>query len=1444
MTAPHIPHDSIDALIARQLPDWLSKARSADLQVLHQSLLAQQRAQHALNQQLGPLMAIDRFAEPLLVKALKDRTGLTLDVRRSTLFVQWNELRPVVPASLPLPVVQHRHTQSLLAAALHNFAEPETVAGAFATGSALTDETGRLIGLSPGAFAQLCRTLDVGQAYQDYLRQRFLPCGALGTESQSASMLDTLLEAQLRTRLEVDVRLACLKGEIDAATSEHLLALTVVPAPMRRADAMPSSHQLYVLGHKLHGGMAFSGQVSGVIAWLPGDTPGALIVAASWEALYQAIGRRLREPDYARRFLRFIGEAEKLAFTAALDACLQADPGSSTLQLDGRALAIKSTLLGYLRQVHVAKVQGDARALAVPTDDEDRQVRSRRLQGLLAAGLDLLGLAALVVPGLGEVMLGVAAIQVAHEVYEGYEAWQLGDREAALGHLFAVARGLAEGAVIGGSTALAGKALARVAFVDDLCPVSLDSKRMRLCDGRLGDYRQATMGHAIGELAGTGAQRSLTLPQGRYRVQRRQPGEPWRIIHPGNTKAFAPRLANNGAGGWWHALERPQQWRGAQELLRRLGSEFSDVTQTQAQALLQATAYDEARLRRLLLEDAEPPARLVDGLERMRLHARSPDLPPEAIELALASDVAPLPGESILRRHFPGLSRRSANEVLKGATADQVRILTTSRKVPLAMAERIRWQVRACRLDKAREGLRRGRMLSRDSERLTLGLLDHLAPWPAGIRLELRDTTVEGALLVRSGKASAPQLHVVLKQGNGYLAADAEGRGVPGAQSGDRLGQALLWHLRAPQRALLGDAASTADTLIDHLAAKLAWAQELAAGWIGLADVGTGVRPPVRWGDGRLGYALSGRPGSSRQALEQGIRQVYPTFDDAQLQRYVSERLQTGDNLWSHVNDLHQQLRSLESALATWQREAGDVAQMTTRSRVAGQLLRCWRRQSPMMGDGYHLLIDGESLDCLPVLPAEVSFSHVKHLSLRNLGLSTIDSTFLSRFNGLRRLELDGNRLSSLTDALGGLRSLVELDLSDNNIHLDTQANRTLARLTALEVLHLDRNPLGLQPELRDLVRLRRVHLRATGLTSVPNGLLRLSGLEYADLRDNRIVTLEQTLFTLPRRRLEHIALHDNPLSRASLAQLDSFQQAGRSPLRRLQRHLLGDTAARDAWLKGLDNDARAMCLAQWDNLAHEDGSGDLLRLLSDLRDTQDARQRFGALRSRVWAVVQACEQDARLRSELFELAARPRSCTDSVALNFSYLEVRAQVHGRTAGQSGMAAEPSLLRLGRELFRLEQMERLVALDIQDREEAGDVFDEVEVRLAYRVNLRESLELPGQPDDMRYENCAQVSAQEVEQMREQILGAENPAQLSMSLAGHRFWQEHLLTTYAQRFTASDLPFYQRLESLAEALDDMAEGEYLEAIDRVAEAREAARRALIEQLTLEAWRRFLD
>ncbi|XP_039909789.1 geranylgeranyl transferase type-2 subunit alpha [Hirundo rustica] len=106
-------------------------------------------------------------------------------------------------------------------------------------------------------------------------------------------------------------------------------------------------------------------------------------------------------------------------------------------------------------------------------------------------------------------------------------------------------------------------------------------------------------------------------------------------------------------------------------------------------------------------------------------------------------------------------------------------------------------------------------------------------------------------------------------------------------------------------------------------------------------------------------------------------------------------------------------------------------------------------------------------------------------LSLSAKGLTSVP--LLERLAALTRLELSGNELRALPAALGALRRLRELDLSRNRIS-ELGAAPPLPRL---ELLRLDRNPIGHAPALSPLAawpRLARLGLAETPLGSAPHG--------------------------------------------------------------------------------------------------------------------------------------------------------------------------------------------------------------------------------------------------------------------------------------------------------------------------------------------------------------------
>ncbi|MCE7763635.1 hypothetical protein GQL56_13370 [Pseudomonas putida] len=1377
------PPESIDALIARRLPNWLHSASPDHLEALHRALRLQQKRAQAVRELMALIAPLDQFAEALLDQALLRDFQIKTDVRTSRVrIVQELYVPPVFPTAPRVPYL-HTSTRPLLAAALHNYTEAETRPGTLAE-VGLRNANNQPLGVDFSRFATLCRTLDLGGRYQALLRQHLQP-----TDHQALESVNQCLEEDLRARLDVAVRLALLQGHIDQDSYLQLLPLGAPRPIVPGTSAQLLMRQLYLLGKRIEGVVvlevraAADGPLQGVICWVPDDPVQPLQRHASWDSLYAAFAGRLRGKTYAQFFMRFVRERERASFTRTLNTLIKGTDTSVTLELDGRHFAVDGTLFAYLRQLRIAKMLDDARVLAVPTGDEDSEARRQRFEGYLSAGLNLLGLVGLFVPVLGQVMFAVAAVQVAKDVYEGYEDWQLGDRQAALGHLFGVAENVAVGVVLSAGGAAAGRVLERVTFVDELVP----------CVAEDGETRLVRHDH-----------------------------QPYQV----NTN------------GWQAVLERPHEWSGVGLLMRRLSDKLAVVTDEQAVTLARITGIDEARLRKLHLEHAEPPARLLDAWQRYQLHEQFPALRGEAFETRFITLQAQADsGQLLLLRDFPGLTRRTSRAIVEAADGQQVADMLSTQRVPLSLAELARWSLRDSRVDRACAGLCQPRAANADTEHLILKLIERQAPWPENVRLEMREDTNTGTLLAHSGPPEAEELRYVLRTEWGYLAEDSEGVPLPQAWSEDSLVQAVLLSLTPTQKSVLGDPSMTEGTLIQALMKAVNDNREEVSTLLGMAPVGEGIRPPPRFADGRFGYPLSGRMPSSRQAARRGIHQVYPLMDDEQLEHYMVELLARRVDPWQHYNQLRRQLNRLRQALQAWRDESSGLLDGWRRQRVINTIRRCWRRKSRRLLDGGYLLaIRSERIGSLPSLPDGVDFPHVTHLTLHGLNLDVLQADFLPRFPNLVGLDLGRNNLTGLPAGIEQLTLLRRLRLEHNQITLDTHSNQRLSALTRLEELDLSHNPIGQAPDVQALRHLREFSLNSVGLTHFPDRAQQLPWQGVADLRNNRIQHIREELHSL-RLRLQRAVVHDNPLDEGSRALLSL---AAREPRNfRPIDHQLIDDAAREFWLADTAGMQRSDREAMWRRVHESPESAGLFQFLRDFSRTDDFRDHSVYYRERGWRIVEACDQNSELRDLLFAQANGPRTCEDQMLFILSELEITLHIERKATGGSLAHREDVLLRTGRELSRLDDVNRIAAQKVESLSASDRVVDPIEVYLAFRTQLAVPLGLPAQPGSMHYRSFSKVTTADLNAARHSVLSQETPARLSASLAQRPFWDRYVHERYPERIEALVEAFSQRLIQ-AERLPEL---QYLEHSAQLHSEYENQLRDLRLTLAQQAYARYL-
>ncbi|MDO7902034.1 NEL-type E3 ubiquitin ligase domain-containing protein [Pseudomonas sp. K1(2024)] len=1381
---PVLHPESVDTFIASRLPPWLTRA-GLDQFTLYRRALSNHRASaERLAALLDSIPTLDDFAEQRLGQALKARGVPQTDLRRSCVRITRQAKAPSVGTALPGPVYPVVSQQSLLGAALHNFHVAETRPHFMRTGQ-LLDPQGKPLPLGLEAFAGLCRQVDIGKAYQARLEQCLRPADVPGQPpGEGRRVVNRVFEESWRASLELAVRTARLKDELDETRYLQLLPLFARPPVVPTLPVMLTTCQPYLLGKCLRGVVGIEvrdvgkTELSAVLIWIANDPERPMSCHRSWDAFYRAQAERLRQVGYQRFFQHLVSLRDRPQFLSVLRARLAKLDASQADHLDGRALPLAEPLFSHLRQQQIDTLFDDARLLAVPTGDEDEEDRQQRLQRYLSLGMDLVGMAGFFVPLLGQALLVVGVAQIANDIYEGYEDWQIGDRKGAIDHALSIAEQVVIGAVVSVGGAAVAQRLPRLDFVDALAPVRLDDGQVRLMDPQLAGYYRPEAAQAI------------AVGQSRFGLAFDEGGDSARIFHPSRPEAYPPRVSSNGASGWRHELERPQHWQGARELLSRFGDGFADIPDTVAEDVLQITGMSQDQLRRLHLESAPAPARLADLVDLLRLHQAQPDAGMAALEEQQFLRQRPSSThERLLKDSFPGLTLRCIQELLERSGTADIERLTSAGRVPLSLAEHARWALRQRRLDRACAGLRWPWASSADSEQLALGLLDQHAPWPDFVRVEVRDTTAQGPLLASHGSLQASELLTVVRAADGYRVQGTD------APSNHVIG-ALLSRLTTQQRSVLGQSASSEAALLAKVTHDID--RERAASILGMRGAQAGFAPPSRFADGRLGYPLSGRAGGDRQAIRRGIHQIYPTLDDLQLDAYLESLGQQRVGLWEHYAQLQDQLGRLRQALASWQRDWTNPLDALRRRRVATSIRRSWRRKVTDQAEDFVLLIDGESVGSLPSLPSGVSFAHIRRLRLRNMALEDIDNGFLGCFERLIELDLSANRLQAIPQAIEQMPRLRVLRLANNLISLTAAGERTLSMLHELEVLDLSHNPLGRAPALTQLRRLREVRLRDAGLNALPE---QVSWCGRVDVRDNQIRQLREDLRQL-RDQLERTALHDNPLDEASEALAD--QASGIASGARGSpsfRHAPVDIALRDAWVGDVSAPLGDRRRAIWAVLQGEADSVDLFRFLADLLESEEVESYPQYYRKRVWQILQACEQHTALRQRLFLEAAGPGTCEDRLTLVLEQMEIAVMAQGVLAAGNATESEASLVALGRGLFRLDEVDRIASRHIaRMREEPMAVVDEIEVRLYYRQRLLRPLALPINADEMYYESFANVTTSHLSAAQQEVLTAETPRVLAESIAQRPFWGEQMRVLHPQRFDALADQFHGRMEAL--------------------------------------------
>ena len=643
------------------IANWQADASRQQHAPLKQAVEQSWAAQNKVDTALADLKTPQAFAAPLLQQAFKTRWGVEIDVRTT-------HLRLYAPLTIPLFPIETGGvkvwTVSLVDAALHNFDAAESEKTAFTADSSFITQpttTGQFDTLpsvnskvSIQTFVGLCRELDIGAQYQNYLKTFF----GFKDAKRKASLRSTVIES-LKAEAQTAVHLARLKKDGSERVLRTLQAQLKGISGLTLDGKTLLSHDLSLMDAPLAGIVLFAADLElhhsavPVVAYIPGDPQAPLKYYHDGIAFIQDLIRKLRDADYQAFFSRFISHEHRAYFFANLHNRLsqvtwhhpvpgdprptwRAEPvANPNLQL--HATKITGELYEHLYETKLNKLLNDARSIAVSTADADSKARWQRWAIVQKIGKALLEIAAFIatpfIPPLGLLMLGYTAYQLLDDVFEGIVDWAEGLKRQAFGHLmstleqmvqlgmFAVGAPIAEG--------LLRQALPREvwAFFERLHPVSSDDGKTRLWNPDLSPYahdlqlptasRPAADGlHAYGD-------KQILPLEGQHFAVNQQTGKAV-LVHPSHLHAYQPPVIGNGKGAWLTPLDRPLTW-DRSTLLRRLGPPAETLSETGLEQAQRISSTDDGALRKLYMDRQPPPPLLADSLKRIHIDQQLQD---------------------------------------------------------------------------------------------------------------------------------------------------------------------------------------------------------------------------------------------------------------------------------------------------------------------------------------------------------------------------------------------------------------------------------------------------------------------------------------------------------------------------------------------------------------------------------------------------------------------------------------------------------------------------------------------------------------------------------------------------------------------------------------------------------------------------------------------------
>ncbi|MFJ2985293.1 MULTISPECIES: dermonecrotic toxin domain-containing protein [unclassified Pseudomonas] len=1418
--------------------DWYTNAPDLDQKALRRAIDLRDASRLVLRNALAGLKGITEFCTPLL----QARLGAHIAVDKAQYIYQatrvslpgFNPGSPPVPGEL-LPVVPDGAPQprSLLEVALHNFEGPDDTTRHSRLQVAIGDISS-IPGLSVDAFIAHCRALDLGQHYQNHLASVF-------DGAQAGDIKAYAIKAR-QDELRVQTRIASLRNQLSSSGLAALHTLCANNGQASYADKPLHCWRVNLFEIPLNEWMIIGpdapNTVNPVILYLPGsDTP--LQEFGSAQQAYSHLCQCLLDNDFFSVTTAQAPQALQPSLAIKLRRALYKTDEQPRAARAQPHLELSKTLLpaqpwAALETEHVQRLKADARVLVVPTADVDAKARLERLEHWLDIGLTVLNVAAIFIPGLNPIMLTIGAAQIMGSVFHGIQAWEEGDNAEALAQLESILLNVGTVALIGAGAV----GLKASGFVDEMQSIIKDGKKY-LWSARTEGYASYK---ALPEslepdergLYTQDERQYARMDASLYEMQASSDGQ-WRVAHPQDASAYAPRASNYGEGAWRMEHEQPLDWADVQ-LVRRLGPASEGLQDAELLSALRATDTEADVLRHNHIAEQRPPSLLADALDRLHCDAQAEDIilriregrPLVAYKHYALAALPELPNWPVdyAIKAFNGPEPWGAYTLYggSGAIADTVIDVTLTDleagKLGDIVADALDDQA-------ADQLLPTGTPPAQRAQLLNGQLADHLV----GKRTALFDSLYRSRRLTLSSEAQTlarhfPGLPTRTLEALTEHATPSERQRMSAGRVPLRVAEQarrLQAHVRL-DRALLGmnrPSLATADSqrLIQALQAEHPGAprSELfniacadrprAATLIGQQPIKPSLRSPMRTGDGRVGYPLSGRNQSSswwrvrdRNVADRRLQELYPRLTLQQRGEMLETLRAKSRDVGAQIDLLSVERAGLAERLENWVSQANDE-QRADRQRFSQQINGAWRQD-----EGATLSLEAMNIRTLPPLLAR--FDHITRLDIDNLGLEQMPADFLPCFPNLKSLRIARNPVlaaDSLFDALAHFPNLETLELPANGFgELSESARITLGKLSRLRTLNLRGNPLVRSPDLARMNFLKRLDLSDCGLTDWPEGLTDLMSwddfeLREVDLSNNQLgelPALEDILATPFTESLMHRPdmewlLGGNPIDENVALQLKNAGvgidinrlRINTSPARRALWNRLfsgNENLSLKQTIESLSVLPETATEHVWGVLEAAGQDRDLLAYLDELS---------GAFQALDHNAAADCLSTLHVEADTYALMVSSETTTEQLYQRFRQLYRRARVNRQAERIAGR-------RYTRQAELLERQRRNLDNDnAPPLDDVDDIDDDVllrdrshhhDMRLALRTSLHTALDFPEPGPDLEYE--PPVSLRTEQNVTERVRAVDLQAQPRRDwVVEHTTWKHYVTKRLATSLT---------------------------------------------------------